>query len=89
MSADVDGFQSGLMRTCLNDHGLARPKVAPLDNPQTGCSNALETGDPVVAIGFAKETNTFRQGPRQTAPRSLTASTTPRTRLFAVVHAAG
>jgi hypothetical protein len=31
MSADVNGFQSGLMRTCLNDHGLARPKVAPLD----------------------------------------------------------
>jgi hypothetical protein len=33
------------------------PAIAPL------CSNILETGDPVVAIGFTKEANTFRQGP--------------------------
>src|SRR6266567_1987689 len=33
------------------------PAIAP------NCSNALETGDPVVGVGFAKETNTFRQGP--------------------------
>jgi hypothetical protein len=31
--------------------------------PQYGCTNILETGDPVVAIGFAKGTNTFEQGP--------------------------
>jgi hypothetical protein len=31
--------------------------------PQYGCQNILETGDPVVAIGFAKGTNTFEQGP--------------------------
>lgn len=31
--------------------------------PQYGCSNYLETGDPVVAIGFAMGTNTFEQGP--------------------------
>ena len=31
--------------------------------PQYGCSGLLETGDPVVAIGFAKGTNTFEQGP--------------------------
>jgi hypothetical protein len=31
--------------------------------PQYGCTNVLETGDPVVGIGFAKGTNTFEQGP--------------------------
>jgi hypothetical protein len=30
--------------------------------PQYGCTNLLETGDPVVDIGFAKGTNTFDQG---------------------------
>ena len=33
------------------------PAIAPV------CSNVLETGDPVVGVGFTKETNTFRQGP--------------------------
>ncbi len=31
--------------------------------PQYGCTSVLETGDPVVGIGFAQGTNTFRQGP--------------------------
>jgi hypothetical protein len=31
--------------------------------PQYGCTGVLETGDPVVGIGFAKGTNTFEQGP--------------------------
>jgi hypothetical protein len=31
--------------------------------PQYGCTSFLETGDPVVGIGFAKGTNTFEQGP--------------------------
>lgn len=31
--------------------------------PQYGCTTVLETGDPVVGIGFAMGTNTFRQGP--------------------------
>jgi hypothetical protein len=31
--------------------------------PQYGCTPVLETGDPVVGIGFAKGTNTFEQGP--------------------------
>jgi hypothetical protein len=31
--------------------------------PQYGCSNPLETGDPVVAIGFAMGTNIYFQGP--------------------------
>ncbi|MEP6977982.1 MAG: hypothetical protein ABI948_08005 [Thermoleophilia bacterium] len=30
--------------------------------PQYGCTNILETGDPVVGIGFSSGTNTFRQG---------------------------
>jgi hypothetical protein len=31
--------------------------------PQYGCTGVMETGDPVVGIGFAKGTNSFRQGP--------------------------
>jgi hypothetical protein len=31
--------------------------------PQYGCTGILETGDPVVGIGFSKGTNTFEQGP--------------------------
>ena len=31
--------------------------------PQYGCSGLLETGDPVVAIGFAMGVNNFEQGP--------------------------
>jgi hypothetical protein len=31
--------------------------------PQYGCTAVLETGDPVVAIGFAMGVNTFEQGP--------------------------
>jgi hypothetical protein len=38
--------------------------------PQYGCTGILETGDPVVAIGFAKGTNTFRQGPNPNASQS-------------------
>ena len=30
--------------------------------PQYGCTGVLETGDPVVGIGFAIGTNTFQQG---------------------------
>ena len=38
--------------------------------PQYGCTNILETGDPVVAIGFAKGTNTFDQGPNPNGSQS-------------------
>ena len=38
--------------------------------PQYGCTNVLETGDPVVAIGFAKGTNTFDQGPNPNGSQS-------------------
>jgi hypothetical protein len=38
--------------------------------PQYGCTGILETGDPVVAIGFAKGTNTFEQGPNPDGSQS-------------------
>ena len=38
--------------------------------PQYGCTDVLETGDPVVAIGFAMGTNTFRQGPNPNGTQS-------------------
>jgi hypothetical protein len=38
--------------------------------PQYGCTNILETGDPVVGIGFAKGTNTFFQGPNPNGSQS-------------------
>src|SRR5499427_3745365 len=38
--------------------------------PQYGCTDILETGDPVVDIGFAKGTNTFQQGPNPNGSQS-------------------
>ena len=38
--------------------------------PQYGCTSVLETGDPVVAIGFAQGTNTFEQGPNPNGTQS-------------------
>ena len=38
--------------------------------PQYGCTKVLETGDPVVGIGFAKGTNTFEQGPNPNGTQS-------------------
>lgn len=38
--------------------------------PQYGCSTLLETGDPVVSIGFAMGTNTFEQGPNPDGTQS-------------------
>jgi hypothetical protein len=38
--------------------------------PQYGCTGILETGDPVVAIGFAKGTNTYFQGPNPNGTQS-------------------
>jgi hypothetical protein len=40
---------------------LVEPWLTPTA-PQYGCTDILETGDPVVAIGFAMGTNTFEQG---------------------------
>jgi hypothetical protein len=38
--------------------------------PQYGCTSLLETGDPVVAIGFAKGTNSYAQGPNPNGSQS-------------------
>jgi hypothetical protein len=38
--------------------------------PQYGCTGVLETGDPVVGIGFAMSTNTFEQGPNPNGSQS-------------------
>jgi hypothetical protein len=38
--------------------------------PQYGCTGVLETGDPVVAIGFVMGTNTFQQGPNPNGSQS-------------------
>jgi hypothetical protein len=38
--------------------------------PQYGCRSVLETGDPVVGIGFAMGTNTFEQGPNPNGTQS-------------------
>jgi len=38
--------------------------------PQYGCTNILETGDPVVGIGFAMGRNTFEQGPNPNGTQS-------------------
>jgi hypothetical protein len=38
--------------------------------PQYGCTGVLETGDPVVDIGFAMGTNTFEQGPNPNGTQS-------------------
>ena len=38
--------------------------------PQYGCTGLMETGDPVVAIGFAKGTNSFEQGPNPNGTQS-------------------
>jgi hypothetical protein len=38
--------------------------------PQYGCTDTLETGDPVVGIGFAIGTNTYEQGPNPNGTQS-------------------
>jgi hypothetical protein len=50
-------------------NNLVEPWLTPTA-PQYGCTNILETGDPVVAIGFAMGTNTFRQGPNPNGSQS-------------------
>jgi hypothetical protein len=42
-------------------NNTVEPWVTPTA-PQYGCTSVLETGDPVVAIGFAMGKNTFQQG---------------------------
>jgi hypothetical protein len=50
-------------------NNLVEPWLTPTA-PQYGCTTLLETGDPVVAIGFAQGTNTFEQGPNPNGTQS-------------------
>jgi hypothetical protein len=50
--------------------------------PQYGCSGILETGDPVVAIGFAMGTNTFEQGPNPNGTQSADGSYHPEDEVY-------
>jgi hypothetical protein len=50
-------------------NNLVEPWLTPTA-PQYGCTNILETGDPVVAIGFAMGTNTYDQGPNPNGTQS-------------------
>jgi len=50
-------------------NNLVEPWLTPTA-PQYGCTGILETGDPVVAIGFAMGTNTYAQGPNPNGSQS-------------------
>jgi hypothetical protein len=50
-------------------NNLVEPWLTPTA-PQYGCTNILETGDPVVGIGFAMGVNSFRQGPNPNGTQS-------------------
>jgi hypothetical protein len=50
-------------------NNLVEPWLTPTA-PQYGCTDVLETGDPVVGIGFAMGTNNFRQGPNPNGTQS-------------------
>ena len=50
-------------------NNTAQPWLTPTA-PQYGCTGVKETGDPVVAIGFAMGTNTFEQGPNPNGTQS-------------------
>jgi hypothetical protein len=50
-------------------NNLVEPWLTPTA-PQYGCTNILETGDPVVDIGFAMGTNAYLQGPNPNGSQS-------------------
>jgi hypothetical protein len=50
-------------------NNLVQPWLTPTA-PQYGCTSILETGDPVVGIGFAMGSNNFRQGPNPDGTQS-------------------
>lgn len=51
------------------NNNLVEPWLTPTA-PFYGCSNPLETGDPVVGIGFAIGTNVYFQGPNPNGTQS-------------------
>jgi hypothetical protein len=50
-------------------NNTVEPWVTPTA-PQYGCTSVMETGDPVVGIGFAQGTNTYDQGPNPNGTQS-------------------
>jgi hypothetical protein len=50
--------------------------------PQYGCTGILETGDPVVGIGFAKGTNATEQGPNPDGSQSADRSYHPEDEVY-------
>ena len=69
--ADIHGL-SHEVSEWLDDpfvNNAVQPWLTPTA-PQYGCTNVLETGDPVVGIGFAIGTNTFAQGPNPNGTQS-------------------
>jgi hypothetical protein len=50
-------------------NNTVEPWVTPTA-PQYGCTGVLETGDPVVGIGFAMGSNSFEQGPNPDGTQS-------------------
>jgi hypothetical protein len=50
-------------------NNLVEPWLTPTA-PQYGCTDVLETGDPVVGIGFAMGTNSYAQGPNPNGSQS-------------------
>jgi hypothetical protein len=50
--------------------------------PQYGCSNLLETGDPVVGIGFSMGTNAFEQGSNPNGTQSADGTYHPEDEVF-------
>lgn len=50
--------------------------------PQYGCSGILETGDPVVGIGFSMGTNNYQQGPNPNGTQSADGTYHPEDEVF-------
>jgi hypothetical protein len=63
------------------DNNTVEPWLTPTA-PQYGCYNWMETGDPVVAIGFAKGTNTYDQGPNPNGTQSADGYYHPQDEVF-------
>jgi len=61
---DIHGLSHELSEWANDPFGTntVQPWFSPAA-PQYGCNNLLETGDPVLGIGFSQGTNTFDQNP--------------------------
>jgi hypothetical protein len=62
-------------------NNYVEPWFSVLD-PGVGCSNLLETGDPVIGIGFAMETNIYFQGPNPDGTQSADGYYHPQDEVF-------